>query len=398
MNLANTLQDQFDELKVCVLVPTYNNSATLAGLLMDINFFTRNILVVNDGSTDETKEILNGFREIETISYLPNRGKGYALRRGFSKSAELGYEYVISIDSDGQHFAKDLPQFLTALRESPGSLIIGARNMDQSAIPSKSSFGNRFSNFWFEVETGIRLPDTQSGYRLYPIFRFREMHFFTPKYEFEIEVIVRAAWKDIPVIAVPVSVYYPPVGKRVTHFRPFMDFTRISILNTVLVLISFLFIKPRNLIRKFFYQKKWKESFIQELLHPHQSDTRKSVSAAFGIFMGIFPIWGFQLIAAILLAVVLRLNKVLVILFANISIPPAIPLIIYCSYKAGSCWMPGSGKDISFSKTLSLSAIRYNFKQYLLGSITLALAAGLVTGLITFMLLRLFKKKTRAAP
>ncbi len=397
MNHASTLQDQFDELKVCVLVPTYNNSATLGGLLMDINFFTRNILVVNDGSTDETKEILNGFREIENISYLPNRGKGYALRRGFIKSAELGYDYVISIDSDGQHFAKDLPEFLTGLRENPGSLIIGARNMDQSAVPSKSSFGNRFSNFWFEVETGIRLPDTQSGYRLYPIFQFREMHFFTPKYEFEIEVIVRAAWKDIPVIAVPVSVYYPPVGKRVTHFRPFIDFTRISILNTVLVLISFLYIRPRNLIRKLFYQKKWKESFIQELLHPHQSDTRKSVSAAFGIFMGIVPIWGFQLIAAILMAVVLRLNKVLVILFANISIPPAIPLIIYCSYKAGSFWMPASGKDISFSKTLSLSAIRYNFKQYLLGSITLAVVAGLVTGLITFLLLKLFKKKTRPA-
>jgi uncharacterized protein (DUF2062 family) len=192
-------------------------------------------------------------------------------------------------------------------------------------------------------------------------------------------------------------VYYPPPGKRVTHFRPFKDFTRISILNTILVLISFLYIKPRNLIRKLFLEKKWKEAFIQELLYPHQTDIRKSVSVGFGVFMGIVPIWGFQLIAAILLAVVLRLNKVLVLLFANISIPPAIPLIIWCSYKAGSIWMPASGEHISFSKSLSLSAIRYNFSQYLLGSITLAIVTGLVTGLITFLLLKLFKKKTRLA-
>ncbi|HZK65597.1 MAG TPA: DUF2062 domain-containing protein, partial [Puia sp.] len=115
----------------------------------------------------------------------------------------------------------------------------------------------------------------------------------------------------------------------------------------------------------------------------------------FGVFMGIIPIWGFQLIVAIFLALVLKLNKVLVILFANISFPPFIPLIIYASYRAGAVWMPGSGIGISFSKRLSLSAIRFNFRQYLIGSISLAVTAGLVTGLLTFLLLKIFRKKTR---
>jgi glycosyltransferase involved in cell wall biosynthesis len=395
MSNADKVQVQFDTLKVCVLVPTYNNAGTLLRLLKDINSFTRNIIVVNDGSTDQTSDMLKGFPGILQVSYSPNRGKGYALRQGFKKAVELGYDYAISIDSDGQHFAKDLPAFLNALEENPGSLIIGARNMDQPGVPSKSSFGNRFSNFWFKVETGIRLPDTQSGYRLYPVSRLQRMHFFTHKYEFEIEVIVRAAWKGILVKPVSVSVYYPPPDERVTHFRPFRDFTRISILNTVLVLTTFLYIKPRDLFRKLSAQKKWKDVLIQELLHPHQSDGRKSVSVAFGIFMGILPIWGFQLITAIFLSVIFRLNKVLVILFANISIPPAIPMIIYGSYRTGAYWMPASAHEISFSKTLSLSAIRYNFKQYLLGSITLAIVAGLVTGLLTFLLLKIFKKKSR---
>ncbi|HZK65405.1 MAG TPA: DUF2062 domain-containing protein, partial [Puia sp.] len=324
MSNAEKLEFLFDTLKICVLVPTYNNASTLGTVLKHIASYTRNILVVNDGSTDQTAEILKGFPEVYVVDYSPNRGKGYAIRQGFKKAVELGFDYVISIDSDGQHDAKDLPFFLLALQSHPGSLIIGARNMDQSSVPSKSSFGNSFSNFWYMVETAIRLPDTQSGYRLYPVCQLKNMHFFTRKFEFEIEVIVRAAWKGIPVISVPVSVYYPPPGERISHFRPFRDFTRISILNTVLVLITFLYIKPRDLFRKLAGQKEWRKAIIREILHPHQSDARKSVSAGFGVFMGIIPIWGFQLIVAIFLALVLKLNKVLVILFANISFPPFI--------------------------------------------------------------------------
>jgi uncharacterized protein (DUF2062 family) len=246
------------------------------------------------------------------------------------------------------------------------------------------------------VETGIRLPDTQSGFRLYPVQRLQSMYFITRRFEFEIEVIVRSAWNGIPVTSVPVSVYYAPVGERVSHFRPFADFTRISILNTFLVFISFLYIRPRDLLRRLFLKQKWKEVFIDELFDSSQSNLRKSVSVAFGIFMGIIPIWGFQLVSAIFIAVLLKLNKGLVIVFANISIPPMIPLIIYASYRFGAFWMPAGAHTISLTKTLSLSAIRYNFKQYLAGSISLAVTAGLVAGLITYLLLQLFSKKNQA--
>ena len=222
------------------------------------------------------------------------------------------------------------------------------------------------------------------------------MRFFTRKFEFEIEVIVRAAWSGIPVISVPVAVYYPPAGERVSHFRPFKDFTRISILNTFLVLISFFYIRPRDLLRKLFLKHKWKEVFVTELFDPLQTDTRKSVSVGFGVCMGILPIWGFQLIAAIALAVLFRLNKGLVILFANISIPPAIPLILYASFKMGEWWMPGSHVPFSMTKSLSLQVVGYQFRQYLAGSISLALLAGFTAGLISYLLLKLFGRKNRA--
>jgi glycosyltransferase involved in cell wall biosynthesis len=386
---------RFERLKVCIVVATFNNEKTLAALIRDLKTFDAPIIVVNDGSTDQTPEILNQFNDLHTLSYSVNRGKGYALQKGFWAAREQGFEYAITIDSDGQHFAKDIPVFLGVLEKNPGALIIGARNMDQDSVPGKSSFGHRFSNFWYTVETGIRLPDTQSGYRLYPVSRLKSIHFFTRRFEFEIEVLVRAAWNGIPVLPVPVSVYYAPPGERVSHFRPFVDFTRISILNTLLVFISILYIRPRDLLRRLFLKQKWREVFIDELFNPAQTNLRKSVSVAFGIFMGIIPIWGFQLIAAIFLAVLFRLNKGLVIVFANISIPPMIPLIIYTSYEFGAFWMPATAHRISLTKTLSLSAIRYNFKQYLAGSISLAIVAAIIAGLISFVLLRIFSNKTR---
>ena len=389
-------KDHFIELSdLCILVPTYNNAKTLAPLLIDLISCKATVIVVNDGSTDETIHILGQFPEIFTISYPFNQGKGFALRMGFQKALELGFENTISIDSDGQHFARDLPSFRKAQKENPGALIIGARNMDQSSVPTKSSFGHRFSNFWYRVETGIRLPDTQSGYRSYPVSRLESMHFFTNRFEFEIEVIVRAAWKGIPVISVPVTVYYAPPGERVSHFRPWIDFTRISILNTVLVFISFFYIKPRDLFRRLFLKHQWKEVWMDEFFDPGQSNWRKSVSVGFGIMMGILPIWGFQLVTAIFGAVLFRLNKGLVILFANISIPPMIPLIIYTSYRFGNFWMPEKDSRISLTNSMKLSAIRYNFKQYLVGSISLSVAAGLIAVLVSFFILQLFSKKNR---
>lgn len=239
----------FVEQKVCVLIPTYNNERTLEKVLRDVLAYTDQVIVVNDGSTDSTKTILDKFKEIELVSYDINKGKGYALRQGFIRAVEKGYNYAISIDSDGQHFAEDLPKFLQGLDEHPHAIIIGARNMGQASVPGKSSFGNKFSNFWFWVETGLKMQDTQSGYRLYPVKQMSAIKFLTRKFEFEIEVLVRGAWSGLEIVHVPVRVFYPEKGQRVSHFRPFKDFSRISVLNTVLVTIALLYIKPRDFFR-----------------------------------------------------------------------------------------------------------------------------------------------------
>jgi len=386
-------KEKADFLRACVIIPTYNNAATLADVIRDVSRYTDHIIVVNDGSTDNTREIIQSFPVVQPVSYEKNKGKGWALRQAFKYAAGKGYKYAISIDSDGQHFAKDLPLFLDKIEESPNSIIIGARNMNQTSVPGGSSFGNKFSNFWFKVETGINSPDTQSGYRLYPLDPLKMMRFFTRKYEFEIEVLVRAAWKGVAVASVPVTVYYAPKEERVSHFRPYKDFFRISVLNTVLVLIAFLYIKPRDFIRTLFNKKKLSKLLDDHLFNTHQSAQLKAASVAFGIFMGIIPIWGFQLVAAIFLAVLFNLNKPLVIIAANISIPPMIPIIIFLSYKMGALWMGDKAMQISFSKTITLDSIKHNLLQYVYGSISLAIVAAVFFGLLTFIFLKLTGKK-----
>ncbi|MCB0698463.1 MAG: DUF2062 domain-containing protein [Chitinophagales bacterium] len=384
-------EERFKNLKACVLLPTYNNAGTLADVIEDVLKYTSQVIVVNDGSTDDTPEILKRFPQIHVVSYTPNKGKGMALRTGFKEAVKLGYDHAITLDSDGQHFAKDLVQFLTYLENLPNTLLIGSRNMDQENVPGKSSFGNKFSNFWFWVNTGIKLEDTQSGYRSYPVHKLAGKKYFTSKYEFEIEVIVRASWSGIDVKSVPVTVYYPKPEERVSHFRPFKDFTRISILNTILVLISVLWVKPRDFFKKLFSREGRKVLYTAIFATPGESNHKKAASIGFGVFMGIVPIWGFQLAVGIPLAILFRLNKALFIIAANISIPPIMFVIMALSVATGK-WILGIETIIPDFRNITLDMVKEEGASFFLGGTVLAVSVGLFAYLLSYIILRSIRK------
>ena len=391
MNIPGSIAQQFDTLRVCVMVPTYNNEQTLVQVLKDIEQYTQNILVVNDGSTDSTPELLKSFNHLHILSYSPNRGKGHALKVGFRKAFELGYDYAITIDSDGQHYPSDLPAFIEAIAAQPEALIIGARNMEQENVPGKSSFGNKFSNFWFWVETGISLPDTQSGYRVYPLKHAGTMKYFTRKYELEIEAPVRIAWRNVPVTYIPIKVYYPPPDERVSHFRPFKDFTRISILNTFLTFTALLYIHPRNFIKKLFTKEGWKELYRVALQRPDETNVRKASSIAFGVFMGIVPIWGFQLLVGIPSAIALKLNKTLFLIAANISVFPITPVWWALSLFCGK-WLLGYEDWHLNPKLMSLDDFKEAGFSFFFGGTVLAIVMGLLSYLISILLLNKYRR------
>ena len=387
MNSEATITERINKLKACVIIPTFNNCKTLQRVIDGVLQYTPNIIVVNDGSTDATNTILQSYSEIVQITVSVNTGKGNALRLGFAKAIQMDYEYAITIDSDGQHYPEDITIFLDELEiEEKPLLLIGNRNMRQDGIPKKSSFGNSFSNFWFWFETGITLNDTQSGYRAYPLKAIPKKY-FTKKFELEIEVIVRTSWKGVPVKNVPIKILYDS-NERVSHFRPFKDFTRISILNTVLVIITLIYIKPRDFFRSF-KKKSFKDFLREDILDSTDSNLKKSLSIALGTFIGISPFWGFQTILAIFLAVTFRLNKLLAFTFSNISFPPLIPFIIYGSLVVGSYFVTTETKLV-FDTSITFTAIKNNMFQYLVGSLILALLTAFILGLLSFLVLTFF--------
>lgn len=243
---------------ICVVIPTYNNAATLSDVIRGCRNYCNDIIVVNDGSTDQTADILQGEEGITTVSYARNRGKGYALKTGFRKALSMGFAYAITIDSDGQHYPSDIERFLRANKEHPGKLILGSRNLSGVARSTGSGFANQFSNFWFFVQTGKKLSDTQTGYRLYPLKKLRGLSLLTSRYEAELELLVFASWHGVELAEEPIEVFYPRPEERVSHFRPWKDFARISILNTVLCGLAVIYGYPLLLWR-------WASKYLRTL-------------------------------------------------------------------------------------------------------------------------------------
>lgn len=377
------VQNAISERKICVLIPTYNNEKTLIRVIDGVLEYTENIIVVNDGSTDSTSEILKIYTQITVLNLPENKGKGNGLKIGFRKAKDFGFNYAITIDSDGQHYPDDIPVFVEALlNEKEDILLIGNRNMSQDGIPKKSSFGNRFSNFWFWFETGIRLEDTQSGYRLYPLHKIPKKY-FTPKFEFEIEIIVRAAWRHVPVKNIPIKVLYDP-AERVSHFRPFKDFTRISILNTILVFIALVYIIPRNFVLNF-KKKSFKKFIKEDILESEGTNRIKAFSIALGVFVGFLPFGGYHTLLVISLSVLFKLNKVLAFIASNVSLPPFIPFIIVASLFLGAPFVQGDS-DI-FNQEWNFDLVKNNVLQYVIGSLILATSMSVITGIGTFLFL-----------
>lgn len=387
-----TYKEKMTALKCVVVMPTYNNAGTIAQVIAGVRQYAPDVIVVNDGSTDQTAEILRNIEGIKILDYPDNRGKGYALKFGLKRALEWGYRYAITIDSDGQHYADDIPIFIDRIEEEPDSLLIGARNLTADNMPSKNTFANKFSNFWYKVETGKTLADTQSGYRLYPLEKLRNMHFITRGYEFEVEVIVRAAWRDVNVENVPIKVYYAPTGERVSHFKPLRDFTRISILNTFLMLYALIIYYPWRFVRKL-HPKRIKNFFEKHVAQSIHSNTKVAASMGWGVFVGILPIWGCQMLFARSSAHLMRLSVIVATEFSNVSILPTIPLILYGSMALGGSLL--NIEDTFLFQEMSFEAFGYGLCQYLIGSCVLASIAGIVVFILALPLLLLFRKGVR---
>lgn len=241
-------------MRYCAVIPIYNNSKTISEVAKSVTQFVDRVYVVDDGSDEETKSVLTELSSqedgIKILTLSVNSGKGKALTTGFAEAYADGYDYAVALDADGQHFADDIPVLIAKVSDEKPTLVCGVRNITtQENMPSKNTFANKFSNFWFKVETGKELPDTQCGFRVYPLKEIVKRHIFSSRYEAELEMLVRLCWADVDIQTAPIKVYYAPDGERITHFRPFADFSRISVMNTVLCTGALIYYWPKKLFR-----------------------------------------------------------------------------------------------------------------------------------------------------
>jgi len=372
--------------KPCILIPCFNHVQTVAAVARSAQAYCP-VVVVDDGSTLRLPELPGCLR----VRLEPNQGKAAALRAGFKRAVEQGFTHAITMDADGQHFAEDIPKFLAVMQAQPDALAVGVRDFIAAGTPTHRRRSNAVSTFWFRVETGVRLSDTQCGFRGYPLALTQKIRARSQRYAFELEFMVRTAWTGTPLVPVPVKCTYQPDQIRQSHFRPVVDLTRITLMNIGLVLQSWCVpqpvraawsvgqrFKPRRVLREFFTE------------HAHDP-LRMALAVGLGLFFGIAPIWGFQMLAAATSAHLLRLNKAIALTASNISIPPMVPFILLGGLGLGHWLFTGHWLGEATERLARANPGDY-FWQWLVGTFVLGAVVAVIGTLVSYSMARLFRR------
>ncbi len=239
--------------RVCIVIPVYNHAMTLLQVVIDACKLGMPVIVVDDGSTEPLPDGLDDIGGVTLLRHKKNLGKGAALLTGMAYAART-CNWAITMDADGQHLSEDVINLMHPIQnkhklceslvncanfhrhweknsnDSPDSfrpIVVGKRvGMKGAAVPWTSRFGRHFSNFWVRISGGPKVGDSQSGFRIYPLPETLDLDVRSRRYQYEVEVLVKAYRNHIPVIEAPVNVVYDEHGKRISHFQPVTDFLR----------------------------------------------------------------------------------------------------------------------------------------------------------------------------
>lgn len=368
---------RFDIKKVWCVIPVYNNAGTVLDVVTRCLRQMENVLIVDDGSTDLNLNEACASLPVTVIRHKENLGKGAAILTALEFIKNRDADYMITIDADGQHYPEDIPLFFPVMKDNDYSLVIGCRDFSGKNVPRSSRFGRSFANFWMKLETGIDAGDCQSGFRAYPVKYIVQLNFLCKRYNFETEALVKCAWAGMVLHTLQVRSWYPEPGKRISHFRPWVDNFRISCIHAHLLARRILPIPIRRLIPKprpslsIFPLSK----FFTALLLENATPAGLAAAAAVGTVIGIIPIPGFQSVAIIYVASRLHLNIALPLAIQNLFMPPLAPLLcIELGYRLlNGIWLT----EFTF-KTLC-SQMPYRIAEWWLGSLFLAPAFAVLT-------------------
>ena len=379
-----------------VVIPVYNHAATLREVVERALEVHDRVLVVDDGSTDQGAGVLEGL-PVRVVRHAGNRGKGVALLTAAGEARSMGMTHIISLDADGQHDPAEIDGFLQAISEHPQAVLVGKRDFQTAGAPLSRRFGRAFSNFWFRVQTGRSIGDSQSGFRAYPVGVLLHLPLREKGFAFEIEVLVRAAWAGVEVRDVNVSVVYPPGDRYISHFHLLRDNVRLSLLNARLTMRSML-PWPHARLPGASGEEGPKASILHPirslriLLKGDASPARLAAAAALGVFLGALPLIGFHTVAILFTAGFMRLNRIAAVGASQLCMPPLVPALCI---EAGYFMRHGRFLTEVSLQTLGYQALERVY-EWFIGSLFVGPILGLAVGGVVLGIALVITRKGRS--
>jgi len=395
------------ELRPVVVAPTFNNAGTLEDILARIAALGLPMIVVNDGSIDGTGALLEGLEKkgwgMRVITHAVNRGKAAALFSGFGAAREAGFTHAVTIDTDGQLDPEEIPQLLEVARENPDALVIGKRDERIEGYPTKSRMGRRVSNLLVRLESGVRVEDSQCGFRVYPLGLIEALKCRVGHYGFETEVITRAGWAKCAVAQAPVTCRYLQGEQRVSHFRPAMDTLRGARMHLFL-LGRALFPFPRHARwpdveeapeKGPFWRGLWNwlspRRAWRELRQSEVGRTEIAAGLSVGVFIANLPAYGVQSVLSLYAARRLHLHPLPVLIGSHVSTPPVGPVLIGAAIGVGHLLLHGTlpvWADFDPGRAGWSAILGPRLLEWSIGALLLGLVMAVMTFVVSVVLMR----------
>ena len=381
------------EQKIIIVIPVYNHSATLPGIVNDALAVHDDVMVVDDGSTDKSADTLAGLN-IHLIHHTKNQGKGAAVKTAARAARKLGMTHIVTIDANGLYDPADFHLFAEALKEKSDSIIVGTRNFQKGEKSFLYRLRRHSANFWFQVQTGKSLSDVRCTFRAYPLAVLENLTLRTRRNSFEVEVLTKAAWAGVNLKEVSISNCFHGVEKQKFNFYFLIDNLRVALFNFHLTMRSIVPWPHQKLISKDTSGEKISVFHplrsIKTLLTENTSPWQLVSAGALGVYIGTLPLIGFHNITILFAANYFRLNKVVALATSGLCVPPLVPALCI---EAGYFMRHGTFLTEISLKTLGYQALERVY-EWLIGSLVLAPVFAVLVGGIIF-LAALFIKRTR---
>ncbi|MBN1867137.1 DUF2062 domain-containing protein [Candidatus Sumerlaeota bacterium] len=415
--------------RVPIVIPSYNSGRALRGVVEGALETGLPVLVVDDGSTDASFASIADLA-VERIVFPENRGKGAAIVEAGRWAQRAGFSHVITVDSDGQHRPSEALLFIPRIERDPLAIVVGCRRFGRENVPGISRFGRWWSNLWMRIAAGVDCRDSQCGFRAYPVEVLNRVRCSSRRYDFEVEILARAAWAGAAIDSVDVSVEYFPADKRISHFKPFLDNAWISVAYTRLVtrhLIPWphrVLFNPdpdpirlswrhpivywKDVHRKIF-RKVGDENRLSlrhpikslKLLHEERTSPKDvSLAVALGVFLGALPLIGIHCITIAFYATRLKLNRPIAIYASNICAPFIPPFVPALGIELGHYLLHGEFitlPDVNTKQALFRTLgkeIHLRLGEYFIGSTLLSPFLAVAAGLIVYFALVSWPKRS----